>query len=80
MNATGMITKTMRELDRLKVIQAIVEMGLSRPCRRTSGPDRAAGRTVGDALSRIRSGRPGFRQTWRVTTNCPPARPNMRWH
>ncbi|MCX5545332.1 ISNCY family transposase [Paraburkholderia sp. CNPSo 3076] len=28
MNATGMITMTMRELDRLKVIQAIVEMGL----------------------------------------------------
>ena len=28
MNATGMITKTMRELDRLKVIQAIVEIGL----------------------------------------------------
>ena len=28
MNATGMITMTMRELDRLKVIQAIVEIGL----------------------------------------------------
>jgi transposase len=28
MNATGTITMTMRELDRLKVIQAIVEIGL----------------------------------------------------
>jgi transcriptional regulator with GAF, ATPase, and Fis domain len=28
MNTNGMITMTMREVDRLKVIQAIVEMGL----------------------------------------------------
>ncbi len=36
MNATGTITMTMRKLDRLKVIQAVVDMGLK--------PDRAAER------------------------------------
>jgi len=39
MNATGMITMAMRELDRLKVMQAIVEMGL-KPGRAASGPGR----------------------------------------
>ena len=67
MNTTGTITMSMRELDRLKVIQAVAEAPTqARPCRRTAGLERAADRAAGAALSGSRRARSGVGQARRA--------------
>ncbi|MBB5407499.1 hypothetical protein OKW40_000673 [Paraburkholderia sp. RAU6.4a] len=61
MSPAALVTLNMRELDRLKVIQAVVDIGLepgrgghraqARACRRATWPDRASGRAAGSAVS-----------------------------
>jgi hypothetical protein len=58
MHTTALVTLNMRELDGLKVVQAVVEDGTEAWARgRAAGPDRASGRAMGDALSGHRPGR-----------------------
>ncbi len=62
MNTIGTITMTMRELDRLRVIQAVAERQLARPCRRAAASERAADRAARLALSCGRCAWSGVRQ------------------
>ena len=60
----GWVTMSMRELDRLKVIEAIIEGRLNLPLRRASAPDDTSGAPAGSALSRGRPSRPNISSTW----------------
>ena len=57
MKAATLVTLNMRELDRLKVIQAVVDMGVKpRSSRGASRPDGTPSRAAGAAISRIGRG------------------------
>ena len=55
------VTMTMRELDRLKCVQGVVDRQLKLyPSRRAAGPDNTPGASAGAALPTGRSGGPYF--------------------